>query len=155
MAEKRTLGASEREEFLRAAFRVLVISSIEPERFVFLGTRVRRTPRWHPSTDGHEKGSGRTTEFLPTGPREHNFGLEYRQGAGHGSVCGSGGFDQREEVFHTYLKDVLLPTLERGQDKVVMDNLWAHKAERVRELIEGKGCQLSSTYRPIGRTSIP
>jgi hypothetical protein len=36
VAEKRTLGASERDEFLRAAFRVMVISSIEPERFVFV-----------------------------------------------------------------------------------------------------------------------
>jgi transposase len=43
-------------------------------------------------------------------------------------------------VFHTYLEEVLLPTLERG--RVVMDNLSAHKGERVRELIEGKGCEL-------------
>ena len=34
--KKRTLGASERDEFLRAAFRVMVISSIEPDRFVFV-----------------------------------------------------------------------------------------------------------------------
>ena len=34
--KKRTLGASERDEFLRAAFRVMGISSIEPERFVFV-----------------------------------------------------------------------------------------------------------------------
>jgi hypothetical protein len=34
--EKRTLGASERDEFLRAAFREMVISSIEPDRLVFV-----------------------------------------------------------------------------------------------------------------------
>jgi transposase len=57
-------------------------------------------------------------------------------------------------VFETYLEDVLLPTLERGQ-VVVMDNLSAHKGERVRELIEGKGCQLiylppySADFNPI------
>jgi transposase len=39
------------------------------------------------------------------------------------------------------LEDVLLPTLKRGQ-VVVMDNLSAHKGERVRELIEGSGCEL-------------
>jgi hypothetical protein len=44
-------------------------------------------------------------------------------------------------VFETYLEAVLLPTLKRGQ-VVVMDNLNAHKAERVRELIEAKGCDL-------------
>jgi transposase len=45
-------------------------------------------------------------------------------------------------VFETYLEDVLLPTLKRGQVVVVMDNLSAHKGERVRELIEAKGCEL-------------
>ena len=44
-------------------------------------------------------------------------------------------------VFQTYLEEVLLPTLKRGQ-VVVMDNLSAHKGERVRELIEAKGCEL-------------
>jgi transposase len=44
-------------------------------------------------------------------------------------------------VFERYLEDVLLPTLKRGQ-LVVMDNLSAHKAERVRDLIEAKECEL-------------
>ena len=44
-------------------------------------------------------------------------------------------------VFETYLERVLAPTLRRGQ-VVVMDNLSAHKGERVRELIEGLGCEL-------------
>jgi transposase len=57
-------------------------------------------------------------------------------------------------VFETYLKEVLLPTLEEGQ-VVVMDNLSAHKGERVRQLIEGKGCELvylppySPDFNPI------
>ncbi len=56
-------------------------------------------------------------------------------------------------VFQTYLEDVLLPTLKRGQ--VVMDNLSAHKGQRVRELIEAKGCGLlylppySPDFNPI------
>jgi transposase len=47
-----------------------------------------------------------------------------------------------------------LPTLKRGQ-VIVMDNLSAHKGERVRELIEAKGCELiylppySPDYNPI------
>jgi transposase len=44
-------------------------------------------------------------------------------------------------VFETYVERVLAPTLRRGQ-VVVMDNLSAHKGERVRELIEGRGCEL-------------
>jgi transposase len=57
-------------------------------------------------------------------------------------------------VFEAYLEEVLYPTLERGQ-VVVMDNLSAHKGERVRELIEGRGCELiylppySPDFNPI------
>jgi transposase len=43
-------------------------------------------------------------------------------------------------VFEAYLERILAPTLRRGQ-VVVMDNLTAHKGERVRELIEQRGCE--------------
>ena len=58
------------------------------------------------------------------------------------------------EVFETYVELILQPTLRRGQ-VVVMDNLTAHKGERVRELIEGQGCELmylppySPDFNPI------
>ena len=45
------------------------------------------------------------------------------------------------EVFQTYVERVLAPTLRKGQ-VVVMDNLSAHKGERIRELIEQRGCEL-------------
>src|ERR671917_2946088 len=45
------------------------------------------------------------------------------------------------EVFETYLERVLVPSLGPGQ-VVVMDNLSSHKGARVRELIEGRGCEL-------------
>ena len=57
-------------------------------------------------------------------------------------------------VFETYVEQVLAPTLRRGQ-VVVLDNLSAHKGERVRELIEGRGCELlylpsySPDFNPI------
>ena len=41
-------------------------------------------------------------------------------------------------AFETYVEKVLAPTLRPG-DIVVMDNLPAHKGERVRELIETRG----------------
>jgi transposase len=44
-------------------------------------------------------------------------------------------------VFEAYVERILAPTLRRGQ-VVVMDNLSAHKGKRVRELIEGRGCEL-------------
>jgi transposase len=44
-------------------------------------------------------------------------------------------------VFETYVERVLAPNLRKGQ-VVVMDNLSAHKGVRVREFIEGRGCEL-------------
>src|SRR5215204_1562807 len=43
-------------------------------------------------------------------------------------------------VFEAYVEKVLVPSLGHGQ--VVMDNLCAHKGERVRELVESAGCEL-------------
>jgi transposase len=57
-------------------------------------------------------------------------------------------------AFETYVKHFLCPTLKRGQI-VVMDNLKVHKMKRVRDLIEGCGCQLvflpsySPDFNPI------
>jgi transposase len=44
-------------------------------------------------------------------------------------------------VFEAYVEQVLAPALSPGQ-VVVLDNLGAHKGERVRELIERRGCEL-------------
>jgi transposase len=44
-------------------------------------------------------------------------------------------------VFTTYLERVLLPTLSPGQ-VVVVDNVGAHKPDRVRELVTAAGCEL-------------
>jgi transposase len=60
------------------------------------------------------------------------------------------------DVFCAYLSEVLSPTLRTG-DIVVMDNLSAHKAQRVRELIEARGARLvylppySPDFNPIER----
>ena len=53
-----------------------------------------------------------------------------------------------------YVEEALAPSLRPGQ-VVVMDNLTAHKGGRVRELIEGRGCELlylppySPDFNPI------
>ena len=58
------------------------------------------------------------------------------------------------EVFEAYLERVLAPTLRPGQ-VVLMDNLSAHKGGRVKEIIEGRGCELlylppySPDFNPI------
>ena len=45
------------------------------------------------------------------------------------------------DIFTTFLEQALGPTLRPGQ-VVILDNLSAHKQERVRELIEARGCRL-------------
>ena len=46
-----------------------------------------------------------------------------------------------KEVFEAYVEHFLAPVLRPGQ-VVVMDNLEADKGQGVRELIEGRGCEL-------------
>jgi transposase len=58
------------------------------------------------------------------------------------------------QAFLLYVEHFLCPNLKSGQ-VVVMDNLQVHKTKRVRELIEGCGCQLlflpsySPDFNPI------
>jgi hypothetical protein len=57
-------------------------------------------------------------------------------------------------VFEAYVEQVLAPSLCPEQ-VVIMDNLGAHRPKRIRELIEGRGCELvnlpaySPDYNPI------
>jgi transposase len=58
------------------------------------------------------------------------------------------------EVLEAYLEHVLLPEVHGGQ-VVIMDSLPSHKPNRVRELIEERGCEslylpsYSPEYNPI------
>jgi hypothetical protein len=47
-SKKRSLGASEPEEWLRVAWRVMVAEKIDPERLVFLETRWSQYPSLSP-----------------------------------------------------------------------------------------------------------
>jgi DDE superfamily endonuclease len=156
LAEKRTLGASEQDEFLRAAFRVMVISSIEPDRFVFVdecSTNTSLAPLY-----GWARRGERANQKAP-----RNWGKNITlissisKGWGMGASLVVEG-STNGTVFETYLKDVLCPTLKRGQ-VVVMDNLSSHKGERDRQLIEQEGCELiylppySPDYNPISKPS--
>jgi len=130
----------------------MVISSIEPDRFVFVdecSSNTSLAPLY-----GWARKGNRTHQKVPRNWAKNitllsSIGKERGMGASlvvEGSTNGT--------VFQTYLEDVLLPTLKRGQ-VVVMDNLSAHKGERVRDLIEGEGCELiylppySPDFNPI------
>lgn len=55
------------------------------------------------------------------------------------AMCFRGGTNA--EVFEAYVRGFLAPALSEGQ-VVVMDNLGAHRPERIRELIEATGAEL-------------
>jgi transposase len=61
------------------------------------------------------------------------------EGAMGPAMAVEGATDRR--VFEAYVERFLAPTLSEGQI-VLMDNLGAHKTERVRELVEARGAQV-------------
>lgn len=136
--KKRSVGASERDEWLRAAWRVMLAARIDPERLVFvdeMGTNTSLSPiyAWAP------KGR-RAHCSVPRNRGKNTTLLSSMSLSGMGPSLAVDGPTDRE-VFEAYVERVLAPTLRAGQ-VLVMDNLSVHKGERVRELIEHRGCQL-------------
>ncbi len=132
------MKASERDEFLRAAWRVLVAGELEAGDFVFVdecGTHTSLSPVYGYSPRGERlvleapRNRGKNTTFLASMTTEGMGGCLAVEGA------------TTKAVFESYVERVLAPSLQPGR-VVVMDNLAAHKGERVRELIEARGCEL-------------
>ena len=149
--KKRRVGASERDEFLRIAWRVLVARALDQRRLVFvdeMGTNTSLAPlyAWAP------KGERARCE-VPRNRGKNTTLLASMTAEGMGSCLAVVG-STTKAVFEAYLERVLAPTLRPGQ-VVVMDNLASHKGEKVRELIEGRGCELlylppySPDFNPI------
>lgn len=147
------MGASERDEFLRAAWRTLVAgeAGIDAERLVFvdeMGANISLAPIHAWSRRGERaylsapRNRGKNTTLLASMSFE---------GMGP-TLAVQGGTNKA--LFEAYVERVLGPTLEAGQ-VVAMDNLSAHKGEEVRELIEARGCEVlflpaySPDYNPI------
>lgn len=150
-SRKRSLAARERDEFLRAAWRLLFAERVEAERLVFvdeMGANISLSPLYAYSCRGKRA--------FGSAPR--NWGknvtlLASLTDRGLGPCLVVEGPTTRE-VFEVYLERVLAPSLKPRQI-VVVDNLSAHKGGRVRELIEGAGCELvylppySPDFNPI------
>jgi transposase len=132
------VGASERDEFVRAAWRTLIAGRIDAERLVFvdeMGSNTSLAPvhAWAPRGERARcsvpRNRGKNTTLLASMTSE---------GVGPCvAVVGS----TTAAVFEAYVEWALAPAL-RPRQVVVMDNLGAHKGERVRELIEGRGCEV-------------
>jgi transposase len=145
------VGALERDELLRAAWKVMVAEEIDASQLVFvdeMGTNTSLSPlyAWAP------KGE-RASCSVPRNRGPNTTLLSSMTLQGMGTSLAVEGTTNRE-VFETYVERVLAPTLRRGQ-VMVMDNLTAHKGERVKELIEQRGCELlylppySPDFNPI------
>jgi len=129
----------------------MVAERVEPERLVFvdeMGTNTSLSPvyAWAP------KGQ-RACWSVPRNRGANTTVLSSMGVEGIGSSLTVEG-STTSVVFEAYVEQVLAPTLRRGQ-VVVMDNLSAHKGERIRELIEERGCELvylpsySPDFNPI------
>jgi transposase len=145
------VGASEHDEFLRAAWRSLVVKEIDTERLVFvdeMGANISLAPLYAWSKRG-ERASG----SVPRNWGKNVTLLASMSLEGMGECLAVEG-STTTKVFETYIERVLVPSLRPGQ-VMVMDNLSAHKGSRVRDLIESKGCELiylppySPDFNPI------
>ena len=145
------MGALERDEWLRAAWRVTLAGEVDPQRLVFVD-EMGANPSLHPLYAWSERGR-RAHCSVPRNRGKNTTLLANMSVDGMGpSLAVTGAVDAA--VFEAYLEQVLLPNLRPGRI-VVMDNLSAHKSERVKELIEGAGCELvylppySPDFNPI------
>ena len=132
------MGASERDEWLRAAWKALVANKLDARRLVFvdeMGANTSLAPiyAWAP------KGQ-RAYSKVPRnrGPNTTLLASMTTEGMG---MCVAVQGSITRAAFEAYVEQLLSATLKPGQ-VVVMDNLSAHKGSRVRELIEAKGCKL-------------
>jgi transposase len=133
------VGAVERDEWLRAAWRVALARVVDPRRLVFvdeMGTNTSLYPLY-----GWAPRGERARCLVPRNRGPNTTLLASMSTEGMGPCLAVEG-PTTGITFEAYVEKVLLPSLGHGQEVVVMDNLSAHKGERIRELVEGAGCEL-------------
>jgi hypothetical protein len=143
--------ASEREEFLRAAWRVLVCAKRDGKRFVFVdecSTNTSLSPIYGWSRKGKRVCLEAPRKWEPTS----HLALEHECG-GDGRVHGGGGLDHESPLRDLRGASPSSPVLTPGQ-VVVMDNLSSHKGSRVRELCSRVEAASFCTCRPTPRRTI-
>ena len=136
-AQKKTVGASERDEAAREAYREK-IQGIDADKLVVVdetGSNIGLTPLYARAPQGE-----RAVDHIPRNRGKNTTLLASLSLEGMGpAMILEGATDT--PTFQAYVERVLAPSLLPGQ-MVVMDNLSAHIGPRVRAAIEAKGCQL-------------
>jgi transposase len=135
---KKSLIARERDEEARGLWRWLA-SRFDARRLVFVEesgfntsmTRLRaRAPRGKRAYGKVPRNRGKNTTLIAAITLEGGMGE---------SMTVEGATDAL--AFETYVEHFLAPSLREGQ-VVVLDKLGAHRTDRVRELLEGRGADL-------------
>jgi hypothetical protein len=143
--------ASERNEEERTAWRAEV-SPLPAHQLVFVdecGSHIALTPIYARAPKG-ERATGRVppesgaanTTLIASLSLEGMGAAMILEGSANGAA------------FAIYVEQLLAPSLHVGHI-VVMDNLRAHKGERVRQALEAKGCQVLFPAWAIRPTSLP
>jgi transposase len=136
-AKKKSIGATERNEEERAAWRENA-SKLPAESLVFIdecGSNIALTPLYARAPKG-ERARGK----VPRNRGKNTTLIAALSLEGMGASLILEG-SANTTAFELYIEQVLAPSLHAGQI-VVMDNLQAHKSARVKQVIEAKGCQL-------------
>ena len=145
-AQKKSPIAQERDEEGRGLWRWLA-SRFDARRLVFVDEsgftismmRLRaRAPKGQRAYGRVPRNRGKNQTLIASITLEGGMGE---------CMCVEGATDKA--VFEAYVEEALAPSLHEGQ-VVVLDGLGAHRTKRVRELIEGRGCDLVflPTYSP-------
>ena len=148
--EKKSLGASERDEAERAAWRDEV-AAVRPEDLVFLdetGSHLGYTP-----THAYAPRGERAPATAPVNRGENKTVIAAVTRDGIGALMRFDG-GMTSARFEGYVRHILAPTLRPGQ-VVIADNLRAHKVDGARAAIEERGARLlflppySPDFNPI------
>ena len=152
-AKKKTMGATERNEEARAAWREQ-LKQLDASILIVIdecGSNIGLTPLYGRSPKGQRaygnapRNRGKNTTLIAA--------LTYA-GMGESMIIEG---SANAVAFERYVEEILAPSLMAGQI-VIMDNLAAHKGKKVEQLIQDKGCQLlflpaySPDFSPIEET---
>ncbi len=141
---------------MRAARRVMVAQEVEAPRFVFvdeMGTSTSLS-RCAVRLFGSQRPEGALFGGAQPWEEHHALGEHDRRGDG-AAVLGGGRLGYQGGVFEAYVEASALPAILSEGQVVVVDNLAAHKGERVKDLTERRGCELlylppySPDFNPI------
>jgi len=151
--QKKTLGATERNEEARAAWREQC-KHLDARQLVVIdecGSNIGLTPLYARAPKGQRapgqapRNRGKNTTLIAA--------LTFEGMSESMMIEGSA----NAVAFERYIEEILAPSLSSGQI-VIMDNLAAHKGKRIEQLIQQRGCQLlffpsySPDFSPIEET---